>query len=82
MPGRDALINAGFTNYAVLLNHGPIETIRGIDHKTAQKIRAYLGGDTEKSTDYTVAQLKDMDLSDKDAAFFEGDDRKSVQDLA
>lgn len=35
----------------------------------------------KKSTDYTVSELRDMDLSDKDDSFFEGDDRKTVQKL-
>lgn len=35
----------------------------------------------DKSTDYTVSELKDMDLSDKPDSFFEGDDRKSVEGL-
>lgn len=83
IPGRDILLEAGFTNYAVLKCHRSFESIRGMDPDTAREIKAYLGliESQDHSTDYTVAELKDMDLSDKGEAFFEGDGRKSVEDL-
>lgn len=33
---------------------------------------------TGKSADYTIAELREMDLSDKDESFFKGDERQSV----
>lgn len=79
IPCREALINAGFINYAVLRNHKSIATIRGVGQKGAKKIHKYLeGGNKNHSSDYTISQLRDMDLSDKDESFFEGDDRRSI----
>jgi Holliday junction resolvasome RuvABC DNA-binding subunit len=83
IPGREALIKAGFVNYAVLRNHRTIQTIRGIDKQTAEKIKEYIQGkkDRDKSTDYTISALRKMDLSDKDESFFEGDDRSSIDQV-
>lgn len=78
IPHREALIKAGFTNYAVLVNHKSMETIRGIGAKRAKEIRAYINGESESSADYTISELRDMDLSDKDESFFKGDERASI----
>lgn len=33
------------------------------------------------SKDYSISELREMDLSDKDDSFFEGDDRKSIDQI-
>lgn len=35
----------------------------------------------KKSKDYTIAELRDMDLSGKDDSFFEGDKRSTIDKL-
>lgn len=37
--------------------------------------------DPDHSTNYTIAELRDMDLSDKEDAFFEGDKRETIDKL-
>lgn len=46
-----------------------------------QKEYGVLADEEEKSSDYTISQLRDMDLSDKDDSFFEGDDRSSIDQI-
>jgi len=35
--------------------------------------------DGDSSSDYTISELRDMDLSEKDDSFFEGDSRSSIE---
>lgn len=80
IPHREALMNAGFVNYAVLQNHRSFESIHGLSPKQAAEVKGYIfGGKKEKSKDYTIAELRDMDLSGKDDSFFEGDNRSSIE---
>jgi len=75
-------MKAGFTNYAVLQNHRSFESIRGLSPKMAKEVTGYIFGGTHKtSKDYTLSQLRDMDLKSKPESFFEGDDRSSLDQI-
>lgn len=37
--------------------------------------------DEDKSTDYSIADLREMDLSGKGDSFFEGDERSSIEQI-
>lgn len=82
IPHREILMNAGFVNYAVLRNHRSFESIRGLTPKQAKEVTDYIfGGKKESSKDYTISELRDMDLSDKGDSFFEDDERASIEQI-
>lgn len=48
----------------------------------AKEVTGYIFGGAQKtSKDYTISQLRDMDLKSKPESFFEGDDRSSLDQI-
>lgn len=53
-----------------------------LDHcKSVIWVTGEVKQEPDHSTNYTISELRDMDLSDKEDAFFEGDDRETINKL-